>query len=144
MFDLNNCIIKLCYILQEQKLSNHIQKRGALYALKTICIHFGDQLQSKLPRLFEIVYDGIKNFQFPENDPSKLNENLIKQFYVFVIFKLLGMDTLKEKDEEVQELIKHLQVFEVVCSKIHKCFVLKVIYYLNLFNVPDNVTLNVY
>lgn len=37
------------------------------------------------------------------------------------------MDTLKEKDEDVQELIKHLQVFEVVCSKIHKCFVPKVI-----------------
>lgn len=40
------------------------------------------------------------------------------------------MHTLKGKDEEAQELIKNLQVFEVVCSKIHKCcFVSKVIKY---------------
>lgn len=32
------------------------------------------------------------------------------------------MHTLKGKDEEAQELIKNLQVFEVVCSKIHKCY----------------------
>jgi len=68
---LTNLIVKLYDILQEQKLSNHIQKKGALYALKTICVHFGEQLQIKLPRLFEIVYDGIKNILFPENDPSK-------------------------------------------------------------------------
>jgi len=37
------------------------------------------------------------------------------------------MNTLREKDEEAQELIKHLQVFEVVCSKMHKSFVPKVI-----------------
>jgi len=39
------------------------------------------------------------------------------------------MNTLKEKDEEAQELIKNLQVFEVVCSKMHKCFVPKVWYF---------------
>lgn len=37
------------------------------------------------------------------------------------------MNTLKDKDEEAQELIKNLQVFEVVSSKIHKSFVPKVI-----------------
>lgn len=37
------------------------------------------------------------------------------------------MNSLKEKDEEAQELIKNLQVFEIVCSKMHKCFVPKVI-----------------
>lgn len=36
------------------------------------------------------------------------------------------MNTLKGKDEEAQELIKNLQVFEIVCSKINKCFVPKV------------------
>lgn len=63
-------------ILQEQKLSNNIQKRGALYALQTICSHFGEHLQSKLPRLIEIVYNSIKNIKFPENDPSKFYESL--------------------------------------------------------------------
>lgn len=52
-------------------MCNNIQKRGALYALQTICSHFGEHLQSKLPRLIEIVYDSIKNIKFPENDPSK-------------------------------------------------------------------------
>lgn len=42
-------------------------------------------------------------------------------------FKIVGMNTLKGKDEEAQELIKNLQVFEAVCSKIHKCFISKVI-----------------
>lgn len=42
-------------------------------------------------------------------------------------FIILGMNTLREKDEETQELIKNLQVFEVVSSKFHKCFVSKVI-----------------
>lgn len=37
------------------------------------------------------------------------------------------MDTLKYKDEEAQELIKNLQTFEVVCSKMHKCFIPKVV-----------------
>lgn len=37
------------------------------------------------------------------------------------------MNTLKGKDEEAQELIKNLQVFEIVCSKINNCFVPKVI-----------------
>lgn len=58
-------------VFQEQKLSNNIQRRGALYALQTICSHFGENLQVKLPRLIEIVYDSIKNINFPENDPSK-------------------------------------------------------------------------
>jgi len=44
-----------------------------------------------------------------------------------MLFNILDMNTLKEKDEEAQELIKNLQVFEVVCSKMHKCFVPKVI-----------------
>lgn len=38
------------------------------------------------------------------------------------------MNTLREKDNEAQELIKNLQVFEVVSSKFHKCFVSKVMY----------------
>lgn len=38
------------------------------------------------------------------------------------------MNTLKEKDDEAQEVVKNLQVFEVVSSKIHKCFVSKVTY----------------
>lgn len=53
-------------------MSNNIQKRGALYTLQTICLYFGEHLQSKLPRLFEIVYDCIKNTQLPENDSSNL------------------------------------------------------------------------
>lgn len=61
-------------ILQEQKLSNNIQKKGALYALQTICLHFSEHLQSKLPRLFEIVYNNILNIEFPENDPSKFHK----------------------------------------------------------------------
>lgn len=40
------------------------------------------------------------------------------------------MNTLKGKDEEAQELIKNLQVFEAVCSKIHKCFVAKVMLFI--------------
>lgn len=36
------------------------------------------------------------------------------------------MNTSKEKDEEAQELIKNLQVYEVVCSIMHKCYVPKV------------------
>lgn len=62
-------------ILQEQKLSMSIQKRGALYALQTICSHFGEHLQTKLPRIIEIVYTSIKNIKFPENDSGKLNFN---------------------------------------------------------------------
>lgn len=38
------------------------------------------------------------------------------------------MNTLREKDESAQELIKNLQVFEVVSSKMHKCFVPKVVF----------------
>lgn len=98
---------------QEQKLSNSIQKKGALYALQTICSHFGEYLLSKLPRIIEIVYNSIKNIEFPENDPS--------------------MNSLKEKDEEAQELIKNLQVFEIVCSKMHKCFVPKLLELLPIF-----------
>lgn len=63
-------------MLQEQKMINNIQKRGALYALQTICSHFGEHLQSKLPRLIEIVYNSIKNIKFPENDPSKFHQAL--------------------------------------------------------------------
>lgn len=55
-------------------MSNNIQRRGALYALQTICLYFGEHLQSKLPRLIEIVYNSIKNIKFPENDPSKFHE----------------------------------------------------------------------
>jgi len=58
-------------MLQEQKLNNNIQKRGALYALQTICSYFSEHLESKLPRLIEIVYNSIKNIQFPINDPSE-------------------------------------------------------------------------
>lgn len=75
------------YILQEQKLCNNIQKRGALYALQTICSHFGEHLQSKLPRLIEIVYNSIKNIKFPENDPSKFYEPLKIRI---CLFSLLG------------------------------------------------------
>lgn len=38
----------------------------------------------------------------------------------------------KEKDDEAQELIKNLQVFEVVSPKMHKCFIPKVIVQLYL------------
>ncbi|XP_022171117.1 TATA-binding protein-associated factor 172 [Myzus persicae] len=99
---------------QEQKLINNIQKRGALYALQTICSYFGEHLQSKLPRLIEIVYNSIKKIEFPINDPN--------------------MNTLKDKDEEAQELIKNLQVFEVVCSKMHKSFVPKLLELLPIFS----------
>jgi len=56
---------------------NSIQKRGALYTLQTICSYFSEHLQSKLPRLIEIVYDSIKNIQFPVNDPSKFHKKKI-------------------------------------------------------------------
>lgn len=65
-------------MLQEQKLINNIQKRGALYALQAICSYFGEHLQSKLPRLIEIVYNSIKNIEFPVNDPSKFHKKKTK------------------------------------------------------------------
>ena len=46
----------------------------ALYALQTICSYFGEHLQSKLPRLIEIVYNSIKKIEFPINDPSKFHK----------------------------------------------------------------------
>lgn len=59
---------------------------------------------------------------------SKLsNEAVYIIILLFVNFNIIDLNTLKEKDEEAQELIKNLQVFEVVCSKIHKSFVPKVI-----------------
>jgi len=61
-------------MLQEQKLTNSIQKRGALYALQTICSYFSENLESKLPRLIEIVYNSIKNIKFPINDPSEFHK----------------------------------------------------------------------
>lgn len=104
-----------------------------MYALQTICSHFGEHLLSKLPRIIEIVYDSIKYIKFPENDPGKLYKIVIQLLckiifiVLFINFNILDMNNLKEKDEEAQELIKNLQVFEVVCSKMHKCFFPKVI-----------------
>lgn len=49
-------------------------------------------------------------------------------FAMNVYFKFVGLDILKDNDEKAQELIKNLQVFEIVCSKIHKCFIPKVIF----------------
>lgn len=69
-------------LLQEHRLSNSIQKKGALYALQTICSHFGKHLLSKLPRIIEIVYDNIKNIEFPENDPSEFYKIVSKQMYI--------------------------------------------------------------
>lgn len=51
-------------------------------------------------------------------------------YKIVTYFKIVGMNTLKGKDEEAQELIKNLQVFEAVCSKIHKSFVSKVIFFI--------------
>lgn len=51
-------------------------------------------------------------------------------YKIVIYFKIVGMNTLKGKDEEAQELIKNLQVFEAVCSKIHKSFVSKVIFFI--------------
>lgn len=47
--------------------------------------------------------------------------------FLFIHFNIIDLNTLRENDEKAQELIKNLQVFEVVCSKMHKCFVPKVI-----------------
>lgn len=70
-----NVMIIINIFLQKQKLTNNIQKRGALYALQTICIHFSEHLQSKLPRLFEIVYDSIKNVDLPDNNLSRYHKH---------------------------------------------------------------------
>lgn len=52
---------------------------------------------------------------------------MLSLLFLFFHFNVLDMNTLKEKDEEAQDLIKNLQVFEVVCSKMHKNYVPQVI-----------------
>lgn len=62
--------------------------------------------------------------------------NFRELFFINLCF-ILDLNTLKDKDEEAQELIKNLQVFEVVCSKMHSCFVPQVI-----INTSDGLNLN--
>ncbi|XP_050546449.1 TATA-binding protein-associated factor 172 [Daktulosphaira vitifoliae] len=102
------------YENQDSKLLNVLQRKGATYALQKICLHFGEDLQKKLPRLIEIVYNNVKIANISTYDQND--------------------DSLKMNDEVAQELVKNLQVFEIVCSKIHPCYTLKLLELLDTFS----------
>ncbi|XP_050421403.1 TATA-binding protein-associated factor 172 [Adelges cooleyi] len=98
---------------QDTKMLNGIQRRGAFYTLQTICLHFGKDLETKLPRLTEIVYDSIHDLNFSVNDSNT--------------------SVLKNNDDAAQELVRNLQVYEVSCSKMHKCYTQKLLELLPFF-----------
>jgi hypothetical protein len=52
--------IVLFYMFQAQK-QNRIQRRGASFALTAITLYFGRNLPQKLPKLWEIMINHLKD-----------------------------------------------------------------------------------
>ncbi|KAG1688012.1 TATA-binding protein-associated factor 172 [Nymphon striatum] len=86
----------------EEKIShsNIIQRDGAVKALTELCLHFGNDLPLKLPKLWEIVFTRIDSYMAAFSSDKDINQ-------------------CKNNDSSAQELVFSLQVFEVIGPALH-------------------------
>ncbi|XP_070579939.1 TATA-binding protein-associated factor 172-like [Ptychodera flava] len=80
------------------KMSAVVQRRGASYALTTLVGHFGESVVTKLNKVWEAMTNVLFQHIQPENfDPQAFQNN----------------------DNQAQELVNSLQVYEVLASVLH-------------------------
>ncbi|XP_074027518.1 histone acetyltransferase 1 isoform X2 [Leptinotarsa decemlineata] len=83
----------------ELQRANYIQRRGATYALTAIVEHFGENVPTSAPKIWEFMIGQLTEAIDPFN---------------FNTASFLG------KDAEAEKLLWALQVLEVTCTSLHK------------------------
>lgn len=90
-------ILKFLYLQFRQQ--NRIQRIGASFVITTVCSHFGENLESKIPIIWELMVKSI--------DTNITAEKVINLQYEVI------------NQEETNDLMTSLQLLEVACEHIH-------------------------
>ncbi|XP_046389697.1 TATA-binding protein-associated factor 172 [Ischnura elegans] len=86
---------------EEEVKQNKLQRRGAVFALKSIASHFGSELPEKMPKLWSLMVDQLKcSVKIPEGD---------------LVWEAPSTIT----DSAASEIVSNLQVLEITAPVVH-------------------------